>query len=111
MNRLKFKTSGELLIILEEYAEPASKYMKNNQNITRYNWLDLETQGSWPIMSIVSPNIDLWVANYYRTFMLDEWEVRSYSIIPPLSHLFGIGLHKWEGIKLPHMSIPSIRPT
>ena len=44
-NRLKFKSSGKLLIILDE-----SKEMKKYQNITTYNRRDLETLGFWPFM-------------------------------------------------------------
>ena len=47
-NRLKFKTSEELPIILEESVEYASNEWKQNQKMSTCNRLDLESLGSWP---------------------------------------------------------------
>ena len=46
INRLKFKTAGELLIVLEEFIEQASNELKQNQRMSTCNRLDLESLGS-----------------------------------------------------------------
>ena len=54
-NRLQFKTSENLPIILEESTEYASHPSKINREITTCNQLDMETLGIWPMMPRKSP--------------------------------------------------------
>ena len=49
-NRLKFKTAGELLIILEEFIEYTPNLIKGNWRMSIYNRLDLQTLGSQPVI-------------------------------------------------------------
>ena len=50
-NRLKFRASGKLPIILEEFIEYTPILIKKNQNMsTKFNWFDLETRGYEPNM-------------------------------------------------------------
>jgi hypothetical protein len=49
-NRLKFKTSGELLIILDDSIEYTSNEGKQNRKMPTCNQLDLESLGSRPTM-------------------------------------------------------------
>ena len=50
-NRLKFKASREIPIILEESMEHTPIQQRKLKDVNRCNWLDLETLGSWPIVS------------------------------------------------------------
>ena len=54
-NRLKFKASWKLPIIVEESIEHPSNWVRKNWKLTTYNWLDLETLGFWPIMPKIFP--------------------------------------------------------
>ena len=49
-NRLKFETSGEIPIILEESIEYASIEWKQNRKMWTCNRLDLQTLGSQPVI-------------------------------------------------------------
>ena len=49
-NRLKFMTAGELPIIFREIYRIYSNLIKENRRMSTYNWLDLQTLGSQPIM-------------------------------------------------------------
>ena len=49
-NQLKFETSGELPIILEDSIEYTSNEWKQNRKMSTCDRLGLESLGSWPIM-------------------------------------------------------------
>ena len=58
-NQLKFETSGELPIILEESIEYTSNEWKQNRKMSTCHRLDLESLGSWPTMPKNFPGIAL----------------------------------------------------
>ena len=43
---MKFETSGELPILLEESIEHTQDALKQNRKMSTCNWLDLESLGS-----------------------------------------------------------------
>ena len=55
-NQLKFKVSGELLLILKESIEYTSNEFKKPIRCQHVNWLDLESLGSWLTMLKNFPN-------------------------------------------------------
>ena len=66
-NRLKFTTSGDLPIILEESIEYTSNEWKKHQNMPTCNRLDLESLESWPTMPKNFPGTDweIWLVDTF----------------------------------------------
>ena len=54
--RLKFKTSGNLPIIKEDFIEYKSNHWIKNRKMSMCNRLDLETLRSWPVLLKFFPN-------------------------------------------------------
>ena len=55
-NRLKFKTTENLPIILEEFIEYTPNLIKEKWRMSTCNWLDLQTLGSQPVMPKILPD-------------------------------------------------------
>jgi hypothetical protein len=79
-NRLKFKTSGNLLIILEEFKAHTVPQQKNRK-MSACDRLDLETFGSQPIMPKYLPGHCFQICNLRRWIMLLLSAVLSFAVV------------------------------
>ena len=109
-NRLKFKTSGELPIVLEEYVEEYTlNEWKQHRKMSTCNRLDLESLGSWPTLpnrleQSKSPRmeykcawwgISLWSKLFRKSVVILRMEWRK-SIIKGSFQWWTIGINFWN---------------
>lgn len=78
MNRLRFKTSRKLLVILEEFRVDTSINKKRNQKMSTFNMLELETLGPQRIVPKNSPyiGVELEATNNYIKYacIICNWQ-------------------------------------